>query len=54
MVGRQIQGFTPAYFKNRNKLIQAVTLKDVQRVAKRLLKPAKLTFVVVGNPPGKL
>ena len=54
LVSRQIQGFTPDYFNKRNDIIRAVTLKDVQRVARTLLKPSRLTFVVVGNPPGKL
>lgn len=54
LVSRQIQGFTPAYFKNRNDLIRAVTLKDIRRVARRLLQPGHLTFVVVGNPEGKI
>ncbi len=54
LVGRQIQGFTPDYFNKRNDVIRAVTLKDIQRVARELLKPGRLTFVVVGNPPGKL
>lgn len=54
MVSRQIQGFTPDYFTKRNDLIRAVTLKDIRRVARSLLQPDRLTFVVVGNPPGKL
>jgi zinc protease len=54
MVARQIQGFTPSYFNNRNNLIRAVTLKDIQRVARTLLQPDRLTFVVVGNPQGKI
>jgi zinc protease len=54
MVSRQIQGFTPGYFKKRNDLIRAVTLMDIRRVARKLLQPDRLTFVVVGNPLGKL
>ena len=40
------------YLERRNGLIEAVTEADVKRVAKRLLDPAKLTFVVVGAPKG--
>jgi len=36
--------------KQRETLIGAVTLDDVKRVAKRVLDPAKLSFLVVGNP----
>jgi zinc protease len=36
----------------RNDLIEAVTLEEVNRVAKRLLRPDELTFVVVGQPEG--
>lgn len=40
------------YLNRRNDLINAVTLADVQRVAKRLLDPARLTTIVVGQPEG--
>jgi zinc protease len=40
------------YIERRNKLIAAVTLDDVKRVAKKLLDPAGLSFVVVGEPVG--
>jgi len=40
------------YLKRRDALIEAVTLDDVARVAKRLLDPATLTTVVVGQPVG--
>jgi zinc protease len=39
------------YLDRRSGLIDAVTLDDAKRVAKRLLDPAALTFVVVGSPP---
>ncbi|MBI3677222.1 MAG: insulinase family protein [Proteobacteria bacterium] len=38
------------YLAKRNALINAVTLDDVQRVAKRLFNPARLTIVVAGTP----
>jgi zinc protease len=40
------------YLERRNALIEAVGMNDIKRVAKRLLDPAKLTFVVVGTPKG--
>lgn len=38
------------YIEKRNSYIEAVTLEDVNRVARKLLQPDKLTFVVVGQP----
>ncbi len=38
------------YIDRRDDLISAVTLADVQRVARRLLDPKQLTVVVVGKP----
>jgi zinc protease len=38
------------YVAHRNALIQAVTLADVQRVAKKLFDPAHLTVVIAGSP----
>jgi zinc protease len=40
------------YLQRRAGLIEGVTVADVQRVARRLIDPAKLTFVVVGKPAG--
>lgn len=40
------------YFDRRNKIIEQVTLADVQRAAKRFLDTGKLYFVVVGQPQG--
>ena len=40
------------YLDRRNALLNAVTLDDIKRVARRLLDPAKLTAVVVGDPKG--
>jgi zinc protease len=40
------------YVNKRNDLIAAVTLDDIKRVAKRLLKPDKLIVAVVGQPEG--
>ena len=38
------------YVTRRNSLIQAVTLADVRRVARRLYDPSKLTVVIAGTP----
>ena len=46
----QRQGLDIGYVARRNALIQAVTLDDVKRVAKRLFDPARLTVVVAGTP----
>lgn len=40
------------YINKRNTLIEAVMLEDVNRVARRLLKPEALSVVVVGKPVG--
>ena len=40
------------YFDRRNKLIEAVTLEDVNRVAKSYLDPARYSFIIVGEPQG--
>jgi zinc protease len=52
LVGIQLQGFGSDYFEKRNSYVEAVTADDVRRVAKRLLDPSKLLFVVVGRPAG--
>ncbi|MEM7427188.1 MAG: pitrilysin family protein [Pseudomonadota bacterium] len=40
------------YIVKRNEKINAVTLDDLKRVAKRLLKPDELVFTIVGKPQG--
>ena len=52
LVGWQEEDMGIDYFKRRNALVEAVTLDDVNRVAKRLVEPDKLMFVVVGKPQG--
>ncbi|MEZ4386708.1 MAG: pitrilysin family protein [Candidatus Krumholzibacteriia bacterium] len=39
----------PEYFREYRRRIEAVSAADVQRVARRLLVPDRLTFLVVGN-----
>jgi len=46
----QRQGLDIGYVARRNSLIEAVTLSDINRVAKRLFDPARLTVVVAGSP----
>ncbi|HWU55203.1 MAG TPA: hypothetical protein VN175_06845, partial [Rhizomicrobium sp.] len=46
----QRQNLDIGYVTRRNALIQAVTLADVKRVAKRLFDPARLTVVIGGSP----
>jgi zinc protease len=52
LVGLQVQGLPIDYARNRNGYIQAVTLDDMNRVAKTLFRPDDLHFVVVGQPEG--
>lgn len=50
--GMQLIGLPADYVNTRNAMIEAVTAEDVQRVARRLLDPASLRFVLVGRPEG--
>jgi zinc protease len=52
LVGVQLEGFPADYFTRRNDYIDAVTLADAKRVARALLDPDSLTFVIVGEPDG--
>ncbi|MGH1353779.1 MAG: M16 family metallopeptidase [Thalassovita sp.] len=52
MVAMQTDGMPIDYIATRNDKVNAVTLEDVNRVAKSLLDPKALTFVVVGQPKG--
>jgi zinc protease len=52
LVGMQMLGLSADYPKTRNDKVNAVTMEDISRVAKRLLKPENLSFVVVGEPVG--
>ena len=52
LVGMQMQGYPIDYPKTRNDKVNAVTLDDVNAVAKWLLKPDAMRFVVVGKPEG--
>ncbi len=50
LLGLQMDGFGPEYVENRNKMIAAVTLDDLKRVAKRLLANDDLIVTIVGKP----
>lgn len=52
LAGMQMQGLPIDYVKTRNDMIDAVALDDVNRVARELLDPESLSFVVVGEPAG--
>jgi zinc protease len=52
LVAVQLEGFPPDYFAKRNDYIEAVTLEDVRRVARKLLDPDALSFTIVGRPEG--
>ncbi|HVE04654.1 MAG TPA: pitrilysin family protein [Rhizomicrobium sp.] len=47
----QRDGLPIEYVARRNSLINALTLDDVRRAARRLFNPARLTIVVAGAPP---
>ncbi len=46
----QVEDLGIDYVEKRNGLIEAVTLDDLRRVARRLLKPDKLIVTIVGKP----
>ncbi|MAF95932.1 MAG: peptidase M16 [Rhodospirillaceae bacterium] len=52
LIGIQMDDLGIDYPDRRNGLIEAVTLADVNRLAKKLLRPDQLTVVVVGRPDG--
>lgn len=52
IAGMQIQGMPIDYAATRNDKVNAVTLEQLNRVARELMQPDKLTFVVAGKPEG--
>ena len=52
MVGMQLSHLPVDYIATRNARIEAVTMEDIKRVAARIVDPAGLHFVVVGQPVG--
>jgi zinc protease len=51
-VNMQYDALPIDYIATRNSKVEAVTLEQINRVARELLDPEKLTFVVVGRPEG--
>jgi zinc protease len=51
LVQLELDGFDTDYFSRRTAMIEAVTLDDARRVAKRLLDKG-LLVTVVGKPQG--
>lgn len=52
LVGMQEQDLPVDYVRTRNDKINAVTLEEANRVARALLQPERLHFMVVGQPEG--
>ena len=52
LVGIQLEDLGIDYIEWRNGYMEAVTLDDVNRMARRLLKPDALQVVVIGKPEG--
>ncbi|HEY0275859.1 MAG TPA: pitrilysin family protein [Paenirhodobacter sp.] len=52
LAGMQLNGMGVDYINTRNDQVNAVTREDVARVAKRLMDPSGLRFIVVGKPIG--
>jgi zinc protease len=52
LVGMQMEALPIDYAVTRNARIEAVSMEDIRRVAKRLYQPEALHFVVVGQPSG--
>jgi zinc protease len=52
LVSMQVDDLGIDYLERRNDYIEAVTLDDVRRAAKRLYHPGQLLTVVVGDPEG--
>ncbi len=48
----QFQGFDIDYVNRRNDLVRALTLDEVNRVARDLFHPDELVFIIVGRPVG--
>lgn len=52
MMGVRLDGLPVDFFDKRNAMVEAVTLDDVNRVAREYLNPENFTFVIVGEPEG--
>jgi zinc protease len=52
LASMQYQGFDIDYVNRRNAMINALTLDDMNRVAREIFAPDELVFVIVGRPVG--
>ena len=52
LAGMQFDDIPASYVKERNDLVRALTLEEINKMATRLLRPDELHFVVVGQPDG--
>ncbi|KPP89016.1 MAG: zinc protease [Rhodobacteraceae bacterium HLUCCA08] len=52
LAGMQAVGLPPTYITDRNAMVEAITLDEINRVAAELYQPDRLHFVVVGQPEG--
>jgi len=52
ITGFQIAGLPRDYIETRNDTVMALTLDEVNRVARRLFDPSRLEIIVVGQPVG--
>ncbi|MFO1161919.1 MAG: pitrilysin family protein [Reyranellaceae bacterium] len=52
LLSLQVDNLAPDHLTRRNRLIEAITLDDVRRLARRLLDDEALTTIVVGRPVG--
>jgi len=52
LLAMQVNDLGPDYVERRPQIYDRITLEDVHRVARRLLKPELLKVVIVGDPVG--
>lgn len=52
LLGIQLEELGKDYIDKRNGMIEAVTIDDIKRVARRLLQPGRLLVTIVGRPEG--
>ena len=52
LVGMKMDNFGIDYVKTRNDQVRALTLEEVNRVAREMFRPEELAFFVVGQPVG--
>jgi zinc protease len=52
LVHMQLDGFGPEWMVERNRLIEAATMDDARRVAKRLFGDGSMSVAIVGRPVG--